>query len=493
MNQTLPLGRARTIAVLVLFVATFMDLLDTTIVNVALPAIQSDLDATGSQLEWIVSGYVLAFATVLITMGRLGDLYGRKRVFLIGVIGFTLASAVATAAPSADVLVISRFVQGFFAATMVPQVLSIVQVLYNPKDRAGVLGAFGAITGLAAVAGPLLSGVLVQHDIASLEWRSIFVINLPIGVLLSIGGWFLIPETKSPHRTGLDIPGAVLSSVALFLVTFALIEGRPKDWAWWIWGLMAVSVVLFLVFIAYQRRVEAAEGTPLVPPSLFRDRGYTAGSFTSMALFGSIGAYFFVVTLYLQLGLHFTPISSALATLPFSIGAFVASGACVPLVDRLGKGLVTLGLTMFTGAVIWTAQSIHHHGDLLAKWDLIGPMALGGAGLAFSAIPLIDVSLANTDVKHAGAASGVLGTFQQVGGALLLAIIGVVFFETVGTGLSTDQWRSGVLHGLLVPGIGLATGALASMLLPTVAAVRHHKEVAEQAAEEEYEQELGTL
>jgi hypothetical protein len=148
---------------------------------------------------------------------------------------------------------------------------------------------------------------------------------------------------------------------------------------------------------------------------------------------------------------------------------------------------------MFTAAVGWTAQTISYHGNSLEKWDLVGPMLLGGAGLAFSAIPLIDVALANIDVKHAGAASGVLGTFQQVGGALLLAIVGVVFFETVGAGLSPGAWRSGVLHGLLVPGLGLGVGALASFLLPTVEAVRHHKEVAEQAAELEYEQQLETL
>jgi MFS family permease len=440
-----------------------------------------------------VSGYVLAFATVLITMGRLGDLYGRKRIFLIGVVGFTIASALAAFAPTADVLVISRFIQGLFAATMVPQVLSIVQVLYSPKDRAGPLGAFGAVTGLAAVAGPLLSGILVTHDVAGLAWRSIFVINLPIGVLLVIGGWFLIPETKSRHRTSIDIPGVILISLALFLVTFALIEGRPRSWAWWIWALIVVSAVLAVVFVRYQRQVESQDGTPLVPPSLFTDRGYASGAVTSFAFFGSIGAYFFVVTLYLQLGLHFSPINSALATLPFSIGAFLASGASVPLVDKFGKGLVTCGLTMFTGAIAWTAQTISHHGNGLEKWDLVGPMLLGGAGLAFAAVPLLDVALANIDVKHAGAASGVFGTFQQVGGALLLAIVGVVFFQTVGAGLTPGAWRSGVLHGLLVPGIGLGVGALASLLLPGVEAVRHHKQVAEQVAEAEYEAELEGL
>lgn len=484
---TLPTGRVRTIAVLVLFVATFMDLLDTTIVNVALPKIQEDLHATPSQLEWIVSGYVLAFATVLITTGRLGDLYGRKKVFLIGVVGFTIASAAASFAPTAEVLVVSRFIQGLFAATMVPQVLSIVQVLYSPKERAGVLGAFGAVNGFAAVAGPLLGGILVTYDVAGLEWRSIFVINIPIGVLLTIGGAIWIPETRSTQRTSLDIPGVLLISSALFLTTFALIEGRPKGWDWWIWALLGVAAVLAVVFVAYQRRVERRGGMPLVPPSLFRDRGYAAGTVTSLVFFGAIGAYFFVVTLYLQLGLGFTAMQAALTVLPFSIGAFLASGACVPLVDRLGKRLVTIGLVGFTGAVAWTAQTIAHHGDHLTESDLIGPMLLGGAGLAGAAIPLIDVALANTDVKDAGAASGVLGTFQQVGGALLLAVVGVVFFEVIGFDLSPAGWRSGVLHALLVPGIALAVGAAASLLLPSVEAVRHHKEAAERAAEEEYQ------
>ena len=225
-------SRARAIAVLVLFLATFMDLLDTTIVNVALPSIQRDLGASPSQLEWIVSGYVLAFAVVLITTGRLGDLLGRKRIFLAGVAGFTVASAAAGLAPNADTLVAARLVQGLFAATMVPQVLSIIQVLYAPKECAGVLGAYGAVTGSAAVAGPLLGGVLTTYDVLGLEWRSIFVINIPVGLLLLVLGSSAIPESRSDHAARLDLRGVALSSLALFLVVFALIEGRPEGWPW---------------------------------------------------------------------------------------------------------------------------------------------------------------------------------------------------------------------------------------------------------------------
>ncbi|WP_370249747.1 MFS transporter [Nocardioides sp.] len=489
----LPTGRVRTTAVLVLFVATFMDLLDTTIVNVALPAIRDDLDASPSQLEWMVSGYVLAFATVLITTGRLGDLYGRKRVFLVGVAGFTVASALCAFAPTAEVLVIGRFVQGFFAATMVPQVLSIVQVLYAPKERAGVLGAFGAVTGTAAVAGPLLGGVLITNDVAGLEWRTIFVINIPIGVLLLIGGARLIPETRSPHRTRIDLPGALLSSAALFLLAFALIEGRPKDWVWWIWALLATALVLVVVFALHQRRVEASGGFPMVPPRLFSDRGYSAGALTSLAFFGSIGAFFFGITFYLQSGLQYSAIDAGLATVPFSIGAFLASGVSVPLVDKLGRRLVTLGLVLFIAAIAWFAQTVDFHGDALQVRDMIGPMALGGVGLAFAAIPLIDVALANTDPADAGAASAVIGTSQQVGAALLLALVGVAFFETVGTDFTPAGLREGLLAGLWVPGAGLAVAAVASLLLPGTAAVRHHKELAEQAAEREYAATVGSL
>ncbi|GAA4113784.1 MFS transporter [Nocardioides fonticola] len=473
--------RARAIAVLVLFLASFMDLLDTTIVNVALPSIARDLDATPSQLEWIVSGYVLAFAVVLITTGRLGDLLGRKRVFLVGVAGFTVASAAAGLAPTAEVLVGARLVQGLFAATMVPQVLSIIQVLYAPKERAGVLGAYGAITGSAAVAGPLLGGILTTYDVLGLEWRSIFVINIPVGVLLMVLGSSAIPESRSDHAARLDLRGVLLSSLALFLVVFALIEGRPQGWPWWIWTMLAASVVLLGVFVLSQRVLERSGGDPLVPLQLFGDRGYSAGALTSFAFFGSIGAMFFGLILYLQIGLGFSPIRAALATLPFSIGAFLASGASVPLVTRLGKGLVFTGLAFFTVAVGWLGQSVAHHGDALQAKELIGPMFLGGVGLAFAAVPLLDVALATVPVRSAGAASGVLGTVQQVGAAVLLAVVGVVFFHTAEGVPSPQVYRDALLNALWVPGIALGMAALTSLLLPGVEAVRRHKDEAEAA------------
>ena len=280
----------RALAVGVLLVATFMDLLDTTIVNVGLPSIRKNLHASSSQMEWIVSGYVLSFAVALITAGRMGDAFGRKKVFLAGVAGFTVTSAIAGLAPNADILVLSRFVQGLFAAVMIPQVLSIIQVLFAPSERAGVLGVFGAVNGAAAVAGPLFGGLLITYDVGGLDWRSIFIINLPVGLLLLVLGTRCIPESRSSEPVRFDPTGVGLISSALLLVVFALIEGRPRDWAWWIWAIMTLGVVLLVAFAVLQRREEQAGRSPLVPPSLLLQRSYSAGVLTVFAFFSAVAA-----------------------------------------------------------------------------------------------------------------------------------------------------------------------------------------------------------
>ncbi len=472
----------RALAVGVLLVATFMDLLDTTIVNVGLPAIRQDLGASESQIEWIVSGYVLAFAVALITAGRLGDAFGRKRVFLVGVAGFTLASALAGLAPNAEVLVVSRFVQGLFAAAMIPQVLSIIQVLFAPSERAGVLGFFGAVNGAAAVAGPLLGGLLITYDLAGLGWRSIFVINLPVGLVLLVLGARCIPESRSPGPIRFDPTGVALISSALFLVVFALIEGRTQNWSWWIWAVLGLGIVLLAAFAVLQRREEKAGRSPLVPPSLLGQRSYAAGVLTVFAFFCAVASFFLVVTIYLQIGLGFSALNAALTILPFSLAAFVGSGASVPLVDRLGKWLVLTGLLGLAGAIAWVGHSVAVHGDQLSISGLIGPMILGGAGLSLAVVPLFDVALAGADVSNAGAASGVLGTFDQIGSALGIAVIGVVFFGAIGSDFSPSSMRGALLLALWVPFISLLIAAGASLLLPSTSAIRAYKIAADATA-----------
>lgn len=475
--------RLRWLAVVVLLFASFMDLLDTTIVNVALPAIEKDLGASSAQLQWIVSGYVLSFAVLLITGGRLGDIFGRKRMFLIGVAGFTLASASCAAATSGDMLVISRLVQGGFGALMIPQILSIIQVMFAPRERAGAFGALGGISGLAAVAGPLVGGLLVTQNAFGAGWRSVFIINVPVGIVLFIAAALFIPESRAAKRVSLDLIGVALITAALFLLVFGLIEGREADWSAGIWVMIGASPVLLAAFIGYQSWRDRHSGSALVPPSLFHSRGYSAGVITSFSFSASIGGFFLILVLYLQIGLGFSAIGAGLTTLPFSIGALVGSGLAVPFGARLGKRLILLGALAQILGYLWIARIVAEQGANLVGTDLIMPMALAGLGLTLLVVPLTDVALAQTSIANAGAASGVLGTFQQVGSAIGIAVVGVVFFGIVGVEFTPDALREAFLGGIWVPISALVLAAVASFLLPSVAQVAAHKIDAERALE----------
>lgn len=474
----------RVVVVIILIVASFMDLLDTTIVNVALPSIQKDLSASSSQLEWIISGYVLAFAVLLITGGRLGDIVGRKRMFLIGVAGFTLASAACAGATTGDMLVVSRIVQGLFASLMIPQVLSVIQVLFAPSERAPIFGAIGAISGVAATAGPLLGGILVTGNVFDVGWRSIFLINIPVGIALFVMAIIFVPESRSTHALRLDILGVVLVSVGLFLGVFGLIEGRGEDWAGWIWAMLIASPLILGIFVWYQARRDRLQGSALVPPILFKNRGYAAGSVVQFTLSGSIGAFFLVLVLYLQIGLGFSAIGAALATLPFSLAALVGSGIAVPFGPVLGKWLIAAGAVAQVGGYFWMTAIVREMGDALVGPDLIFPMALAGLGLTLEIVPLLDLALANTATTNAGAASGVLGMIQQVGSALGVAVVGVIFFGIVGTNFSPATLRDAFLGGIWVPLIALSLSVIAAFFLPSVAAVKRHKLEAETAVPE---------
>jgi EmrB/QacA subfamily drug resistance transporter len=471
--------RFRGLAVVVLLLSTFMELLDTTIVNVALPAIEADLNGTSAQLEWIVSGYVLAFAVLVITGGRLGDIYGRKRIFIIGLIGFTVSSATCAFASTADVLVISRLIQGVFGALMIPQTLSIIQVLFKPKERAGVFAAFGLTSGLAAVAGPLLGGYLVTNDPFGVGWRSIFSINIPVGIALIIAAFIFIPESKAKEKVKLDVLGVALISSSLLLLVFALIEGRSWGWPIGIWLMIAASPVLLAIFIWQQKKRDAETGSALVPPSLFRSRGYSAGVIVQFAFGGAIGTFFLILAIYLQTGLGFSAFDAGFATLPFSVGAFFGSGASISLVARFGKYLILAGTLIMMTGYVWIIQLVISQGDQLVGSDLIAAMAISGIGLSFLIVPLNDVALAQTSSSNAGAASGVLGSFNQVGGALGVAIIGVVFFGVINDIYTSAVVRDAFVTGMWVPIGSLILGAIASLLLPSIKQVAANKVEAE--------------
>src|SRR5919199_5230569 len=420
-------GRRRTLALAIVALAFVMDLLDNTIVNIAIPSIRADLGATYADVQWLSAGYALAFAVLLITGGRLGDVVGYKRLFLVGVIGFTLASLVSGLAWSTEVLVAARLLQGATAALMAPQVISLMQVMYKPSERAAVMGVFGALGGLAASLGPIVGGLLIQWDIAGLDWRPIFLMNVPIGVFAVVAGLRYLPEGRSPHPLRLDLLGTVLVVVALGLLVFPLIQGRDLDWPLWVFGMMVASIPVFAAFWLWQLRKQRIDGSPLVIPALLRIGTFRTGAVINIVFAMLLQGFFFAFTLVLQ----------------------------------LGPGLMALGL----GGVLVVL--------LLARretngWALAPGLLVVGLGMGLTMGLFFSVTLKDVDPGHAGSASGTLSALQQVGGAIGIALLGVVFFGglTQGAGASFDAVAPQVRAQLVAAGVPEAAAG------PAVRAVR---------------------
>jgi EmrB/QacA subfamily drug resistance transporter len=483
----------RRLAIGILLFASFMDLLDVTIVQVALPSIGADLGASDAQLEWIVSGYMLAFAVALITGGRLGDLYGRRRIFLVGIAGFTLSSAAAAAAWSGDVLVATRMVQGLFAALMVPQLLASVQAFFSPRERAPMYGLIGGVAGLAAVAGPVLGGWLVDADLWGLGWRSVFLINIPVGIAIFALAARFVPETRSPRPMRLDVPGVALLSAVVLAFMVPLVEGQTLGWPVWLWIPVAVGAALLVVFVAYSRRRMRRDGSALLPMPLFADRGFSAGIVTQAAFQGALNAFTLPFIIYLQVGLGFDALTAGLNLLAFSLGAMLGTGAVIPLVARLGKVLVTAGSVIIAVSVLWVFAVVSDTGAAFTGWAAVWPMALAGVGLALLVIPLVDVALATVPIADAGAASGAYSTFQQLGAAAGVAVSTTVFFTIVGDDWSREHVLEALQASVWVSVAGFAIAALASLLLPGRAKVQAHLEEARRLAEADAEAEASAL
>ncbi len=469
----------RALATGILIFAAFMDLVDVTIVNVALPSIREDLHATPTHLEWVLSGYTLTFAVLLITGGRLGDNVGRRTMFLLGVAGFTLASLGACLSATGDVLVLARVAQGGFAAMMVPQMLSSVQVLYAPRERAAVFGVVGAVSGTAAVIGPLLGGWLITHDAFGIGWRSIFLINIPVGLVLLAMAWRFVPNTSSATAKKVDLPGVLLASAALFLLVFPLIEGHSQGWSARIWWMLAGSAVLMVLFVAVERRTEQRSGSSLLPMHLFANRGFSAGLVTQSVFQGSLAGFSLVTIIYVQAGLGFSAFHAGLMLLPFSIGAFVGTGVSVPLGLKVGKTVCLVGAAMQALGVWWVIRIVEHVGNDLSTWSLTLPMLVAGVGLGLLVVPLVDIALATVPESDAGAASGTYGTFQQVGAALGIAVIGSVFFGAVDAFTPEALRAADVTASWWVAG-GFLVCAVSTVLLPDREAVQEHARAQEE-------------
>ncbi len=423
----------RWLTLIVLLLAAFMNLLDVSIVNIAIPSIQRNLHASYGDVQWALAGYTLAYALLLITGGRLGDIFGRKRLFLIGVTGFTLLSALCGAAQTPGMLIASRVVQGAMGAIMVPQVLAVIQVIFPPKERIKALAGFGITAGLGTVSGPLLGGLLIQHNLFGLDWRPIFLINVPVGILAVIASAILVRESRAPRPPRLDPVGVGLITAALLLLLYPLVQGRQLGWPAWTFISMAASVPVLAAFIGYERVKARRDGSPLVQLRLFRERGFSAGMAIAVAFFLGIASFGLVLTLFLQLGLGFTPLHAGLTFLPFSLGVLAASAAAARLAPKFGRGVTMAGALIIAAGMAGVIAAVHHDGAAVSTWDLVPALVAVGLGLGMVIAPLADIVLDGVQAQDAGSASGVFNTGLQLGNSIGIAVIGVIFFGLLGS------------------------------------------------------------
>jgi EmrB/QacA subfamily drug resistance transporter len=442
-------------ALLVLLAGVFTSLLDFFIVNVALPDTQRDLHAGPSAVQFIVAGYGLALAAGLITAGRLGDMYGRRKMYVLGLALFTLASAACGLAPSAGFLVAARVVQGGAAALLMPQILAIINTSFTGPARARAFTAYGLTVGFGAVFGQLVGGILIKVDLAGLGWRSIFLINIPIGLAAVALAPRLLPESRAAGGGRIDLVGAVLVTLGLVAIVLPLVEGQQQGWPAWVFVSMAASIPLLAAFALHQRRLAAGNGSPLVNPALFKERAFSAGLVVSLTYQLMMASFFLVLALFLQDGLGLSALQSGLIFLPLGLGYFAASVQSGKIAARLGPQVLALGSLIVSAGYLLLAANLHHG----AGW-LIPGLVISGVGMGLVIAPMPAIVLARVKPEHAAAASGVLSTTQQAGGSIGVAVIGAVFYGALGHGYP----HAFGLGLAVMAGLGLAVAAGVQLL-----------------------------
>jgi EmrB/QacA subfamily drug resistance transporter len=474
------LYRHRWLILAVVLAAECMDLIDSTVVNVAAPQIARQFHASSTSLQWIVGGYPLAIAVGLITGGRLGDLVGRKRMFILGAAGFVIASTLCGIAPNTGVLIAARLVQGGFAAMMLPQGLGILREVFPPDEQQQAFAIFGPVIGFSAVLGPMIGGSLIDWNLFGSGWRLVFLINVPLGIAAIIAAIRVLPASKRDEDATLDLTGTALVSAFAVLVVYPLIQGREYGWPWWTYASMAAGVGFLVAFALQQKRRDAAGRAPLVTPSVFGHRGYSAGLSFLMLFFSGMGGALLCTTLFLQIGQGFTPIHAAICTVPLSVGLVIGAGLSG---GYLGPkfGRLTLQAGTAVSAVGWFLLVLALHGhSTIGFVDLMPGLLVTGIGLGLVVAPMFDIVLASVTEAETGSASGVLNAGQQLANSIGVAVLGTVFFDAIVGG----DYHLGLRHVLLVQ---LATTAALLALSPLLP--RFAREPAEAASEPSTEPE----
>lgn len=447
---------------------TFLAMLNDFIVNVATPAIREGLAASYAEVQLVIGGYVLVYGLLLVTGGRLGDIHGPRRLFLLGAVLFTLASLACGLATTPLVLIFSRIVQAVGAALFYPQVLSVLQLAFDGRQRARAFAAFGATIGLASIAGQLLGGVLVDLDLFGLSWRPVFLINVPVGLAVLVVAALVLPGVSARARPRLDLVGVALATAALALLTLPLIVGRDLGWPIWILAMLVLSAPALALFLGWEQSLSGRGKSPLVPPLLFGIRSFSVGNAIALLFFAGNSGLFFLLPMQLQIGLGYSALYAGLTFTPLAAAFTVGSLLAPRLLPRLGNHVLTLGYAVnLIGnvALLITATVV---GQEMTGLILAPALAVVGLGQGLGMSPLLGAALVGVPEEDAGSASGVIQTVMQIGIAFGVTVVGLVFFTVLGPDAPTpDSYTRAFTVALIVqPALALLALILVPALTP---------------------------
>jgi EmrB/QacA subfamily drug resistance transporter len=438
-------------ALAVCLVGGAMVLLDVSIVNVALPSIETGISAAQSELQWVVSGYALTFGLLLVPAGRIGDLRGRRIVFVAALGLFTLASAACGLAPNGITLVIARLVQGLAGGSVTPQISATIQEMFRGRERGTAFGAFGTMVGIATAVGPLLGGVLIQIFGDANGWRAVFFVNIPIGLVAMPLAWKLLPKREDSgqrKRHDLDPVGVALLGLGVVLLLMPFVQNR--EWGSWRWWLLPLSALVLIAFVVWERVYRRRGHEPVVDLGLYRRRSYSSGSAMITLYFAGFTPLFFVFTLYLQTGLDYSALAAGLAITPFAVGSGTAAAIGGRKVSDIGRPLVAGGLLLVLIGFVTVDVAVHLEPTHGTGWATLVPLLVAGFGSGLVIAPNQTLTLSEVPVEEAGTASGLLQTGQRVGSAVGIAAAGSAFFAAIAS--TRGDFATGFERGVTVAG-----------------------------------------